>query len=157
MSFSQIQQKFGNFLLRSGGFSSISAKIWCYFAQIEWFCSNLMKIWLKKHVVAANLNLQQHIFNFDRPDCWPTRSDLTWLMGFCSWWRVFSLETRCHRVGRGLGINLTRTNPWTPLVLGAFFSWHFLWKHFFFFSISRKIIRYFWSIINMYSLLSHEW
>ena len=38
VSFSQIQQKFGNFLLRSVGFSSNPAKIWCYFAQIEWFC-----------------------------------------------------------------------------------------------------------------------
>ena len=45
--FSQIQRKSGNFLLRSGGFSSNPAKIWCYFAQIEWFCSNPVKIRLK--------------------------------------------------------------------------------------------------------------
>ena len=43
VSFSQIQWKSSNFLLRSGGFSSNLAKIWCYFAQIEWFCSNLAK------------------------------------------------------------------------------------------------------------------
>ena len=34
VSFSKIQRKFGNFLFKSGGFSSNPTKIWCYFAQI---------------------------------------------------------------------------------------------------------------------------
>uniref|UniRef100_A0A7N2M9Q9 Aminotransferase-like plant mobile domain-containing protein n=1 Tax=Quercus lobata TaxID=97700 RepID=A0A7N2M9Q9_QUELO len=48
--------------------------------------------------IAIDLNLQQHLLSFDRPNCRPTESDLTRPMGFCGRQQVFLPKTQCHWV-----------------------------------------------------------
>ena len=55
-------------------------------------------------------------YEADRPDRCPPESDLTRPEVVCGWRRVVQPFTRWKRVGCGLGINPTRTDPWTPLV-----------------------------------------
>ena len=130
MGFAQIRRN-------SDGICSNPTTIWCIFAQILWvlqksgddlmfFCLDLVIFAQIRRRSDEKYNRRQNgisgsiIVGFDRSDRQSKNFDPTWPVGVCGRRRVFLLETRCHRVGSGLGTNPTRTDPWTPLVTKDF-------------------------------------
>ena len=105
------RSRFGVFLLRSREFCT-NLMIWFFFSQIYLVLHKSNKD-PTKNTDRRPKGTSWSIFI--RSGRWSIQSDLTWPVGFCDRWRVFSSKTRCHWVSCGLGTNPTWTNLWTPL------------------------------------------
>ena len=93
------------------------------FAQIRWrfdtfFCSDLVSFapirqWSSEKYRLLPKGTSDSIFvGFDRSNRQSNISDPTWPIGFCGRRWVFSPKTQHHRVGCGLGTNLTQGHPY---------------------------------------------